>query len=767
MSNQTPINTSDDSKQGMDENLVRILLPIAFIIISPLTAIAAVSVYVLFSYVRIKRSVIALYSLPLFIGIGIFIKPILEAFKDSWTVTFPSMTSGKITPTEGIFTMLFQQMWFAIPVGILVGLAVVSWLWYRRARWQEMQFRKTPWEKMRYNRTVKKIKADEDTPIDGMTLGVNPDGERVVQSTDEAAAHTFIVGGSNSGKSRTAMMRIRDQIKKGEGVLVVDLKADPEMVNVVKIYADRYGRKFQHFTLQDNTKTYTGPAEQGNAHYDPLTQGDHTRRADMVLDLREWGAESDYFKKMTQSYLQLMFAILINNPRKDISTLEDAIDLMSPKELALRARPLASDPRLASFVRSIDALNDEGVTGTVRENLLTNRSQLEIFLQSVAGPWLTVDKKGNNIKLLDTAYEGNVVVFSLDSLAYPSLAQNLANLIIQDLKTISSELLRTPAEKPFNVFIDEFSAIGSDNIIGLINKARASKMSVTIATQTLSDLEVKSQALSMQLIGIISSFIIHRTNHQKDAEVYAGLTGTTMVNQVSEQVEVSQGMLGGITTGIGRGGATVKKVEAFEVEPKEFKSLSQGEFIYISSHNHRIEHVRCIIEDINNPVKGGTALANTASGGPQMAATTAFTAPAEQFPNQQKVNPQFTPDPTVTLTKESEMPKKSEPKKSTQVTNASDASADDLKKVPLNYDLLRTFFNNQNDVDLQEAEDREDGLVTATAHYNAPAQSSNFPSANKLPSRPQTKKSSGFPQRPKNQPTQAPASGSKKDEFDF
>jgi len=767
MSNQTPINTSDDSKQGMDENLVRILLPIAFIIISPLTAIAAVGVYVLFSYVRIKRSVIALYSLPLFLGIGIFIKPILEAFKDSWTVTFPAMTSKKITPTEGIFTMLFQQMWLAIPVGILVGLAVVSWLWYRRARWQEIKFRKTPWEKMRYNRTVKKIKADEDTPIDGMTLGVNPDGERVVQSTDEAAAHTFIVGGSNSGKSRTAMMRIRDQIKKGEGVLVVDLKADPEMVNVVKIYADRYGRKFQHFTLQDITKPYTGPAEQGNAHYDPLTQGDHTRRADMVLDLREWGAESDYFKKMTQSYLQLMFAILINNPRKDISTLEDAIDLMSPKALAVRARPLDKDPQLASFVRSIDALNDEGVTGTVRENLLTNRSQLEIFLQSVAGPWLTVDKKGNNIKLLETAYEGNVVVFSLDSLAYPSLAQNLANLIIQDLKTISSELLRNPANKPFNVFIDEFSAIGSDNIIGLINKARASKMSVTIATQTLSDLEVKSQALSMQLIGIISSFIIHRTNHQKDAEVYAGLTGTTMVNQVSEQVEVSQGMLGGITTGIGRGGATVKKVEAFEVEPKEFKALTRGEFIYISSHNHRIEHVRCIIEDINNPEKGGTALEDKASGGPQMAATTAFSAPAEQFPTPQKVNPQFTPEPAVTLTKESEMPKKSEPKKSTQVTNASEASADDLKKVPLNYDLLRTFFNDQNDVDLQEAEDREDGLVSVSTQAAPQAQTTNFPTANKLPSRPQSTKPSGFPQRPKARPSQKPDAGNKKDEFDF
>lgn len=752
-SSQAPINTQEDGKSGNDENLVRVLLIFAFILVSPITFLTAITVYFLFSYVKIKRSVIAVFSAPFFIGALIFIQPAIRSFAQSWTETIPSIVNQTVEPAAGILTMLGQQMWVAIPIGVLVGLGFATWRWFTRARWQNVQFKKAPWDILKRKRVISKIKNDEDTPLDGVTLGITPESNRAVQTENEASAHTFIVGGSGTGKTRTAMMRMRDQIKKGEGCVIIDLKNDPELTNLAFIYAQRYGRKFQHFTIQSSAEPYRGPAPENNAHYDPLTQGDNTRRANMILELRDW-ENADYFKKLSQSYLQLMFAVLIANPKPGVSVLEDAIDLMSPKRLQERARPLAGDPVYASYVRSIDALNDEKLSNEVRQNLQTNRSQLEILLQSAAGEWLTYDSKNhNNISLLDAAYNGNVVVFSLDSLMYSELASSLANLIIQDLKTTSSELLQKPAEKPLNVFIDEFSAIDSDNIIGLINKARASKIYVTIATQTLSDLEVKQKNLSKQLMGIISSFIIHRANTLDDAEIYAGLTSTKMVSKVRQSVDYQQNIFGGIGKGIGTGGGTVEEVEEFEVMPNEIKNLNQGEFIYINAQTHRTERVSCIIEDLADPQKGGTGLVDQKQQFVEnsqyenvLSNPLAPTNPLDS--NNFSAQPQL-PERQQTMTRNSHPSEGASPDDFAEVNN--------LKKVPLNYNLLRSFFNDRQDVDMQEQEDRADGVF---ANSPQPAAKPTQPQQTVLPAKPQKLKGfpgAGLPSKPSR----------KKGEFDF
>lgn len=748
MPNTPAINTQDDHSDS-NEGQAKFLTGLVFILVSPITILTAAAIYIIFSYGRVKRSVIALFSSPLFIAPLFFLPSAWKNFTDSWFITFPTIWEAN-NKLGVVLQMLGEQFWIAVPAGIAVGLGFATWRWFTRARWQERTFRKTPWEIASRKRTIAKIKNDEDTPKDGMTLGVDVNSpERVVQTYSEAGGQTFLVGGSGAGKTRTALTRVRDQIKNGDGVAIIDLKGDPEVVNITKIYCDRYGRKMQHFTLQDVLSPYTGPAEGGPAHYDPLAQGDHTRRADMVLDLRDWEG-ADFYKKLTQSYLQLLFTVHINNPPKEgKSALEDAIALMSPKYLQERARPLAGDPRFHSIVESIDALNDEKMSNSVRENLQTNRSQLEIFLQGVAGPWLTYDKGGNNISLLEAAVNGDVVVFSLDSQAYPTLAADIANLIIQDLKTVSSELLKRQNDAvtppPFHVFIDEFSAIGSDNIVGLINKARASNMYVTIATQALGDLAVKNPALMDQILGIISSFIIHRANTLKDAEIYSGLTGMTTVSKVRQNVEQSQSVFGGLGTGIGTGNASVEEVEQAKVMPKEIQGLGVGEMFYINTASKRIKNVQCIIEDIADPLKGGTSnfipkttepkdnidtnqgLSLAKEEQPAIPSLADFSEKsAKEKPTKQKevVNHQLTADSFNTkeetsrkeksntmFGKNKTTPEDSSNKKST-TEQSQDAFAEvkELKKVEINYDLLRTFFNDASIVDEQEREDLADGV---------------------------------------------------------
>lgn len=774
MSNAPAVNTQEDQIDSPD-NQIKFLLGLAFILVSPITILSAGLVYALFSYGRIKRSVISVMAAPFFVIPLFFIEDAWNSFVASWMKTFPQIINAE-EKFPVVMHMLGQQFWLAVPAGIIAGLAFASWRWFNRARWKDFTFRKTPWELYTIKRTIKKIKNDEDTPPDGMTLGIDKESsDRIVQTYAEASGQTFLVGGSGSGKTRTALTRIRDQIKNGDGVCIVDLKGDPEVANIAQIYCDRYGKKMQHFTLQDILSPYEGPSSDGPAHYDPLAQGDHTRRADMVLDLRDW-TNAEFYKKLTQSYLQLLFTVHINNPPKEgKSALEDAIELMSPKYLQERARPLVNNKNFRSIINSIDALNDERMSSSVRENLQTNRSQLEIFVQGVAGPWLSHDPKGNNISLLDAARNGDVVVFSLDSLAYPSLAGDIANLIIQDLKTVSSELLRIKNDKPFHVFIDEFSSIGSDNIVGLINKARASNMFVTIATQTLGDLMVHNPALKDQILGIISSFIIHRANTENDAKVYAGLTGTITKSVMSHKVDYSQNIFGGLGVGVGIGGGTVSEVEQFTVMPKMIQELNVGEMYYINTSSHRIKRVQCIIEDIADPTKGGTDNALNSSTPEENTITSksneilsldktdSVPTLAELIGKEPKHPSESSSPVNQQLTAESfnneEAPKqKATPQmldklfgkknKSAQTSgNTGDSESAkqafdevrDMEKVEINYDLLRTFFNDPKLVDEQEQEDIADGVAPAKSEpLRKPSPTTNAPQVKASPVNPVT-----------------------------
>lgn len=595
MSDNGTINTTEESNDS-DSRTIVALLALATVLASPFTVIFLFLTFYLFSYVKVRRIVILIFSAPYFIFAAIFWKFVTDLYIKSWTVTVPSMFKGELHPFPGIFEALGQQFLLGMPLGILAGLAYASYRWWTRPRWQEFTFKRTPWELFRYKKTVEKIENNEETPTNGMTLGIDHIGHRVIQTNNEAAANTFVVGGSGSGKTTTLMSRVRDSIKNGEGVAIIDLKGGTDVPEIAAMFAEREGRKFQHWLIHDLTKPYTGPAPEGNAYYDPLSQGDATRRADMILELRDW-TNADYFKNMSQSYLLMLFTVLIANPRTDISTLEDTIDLMDPKELQRRSIPLAGNPKFSSVLKSIDQLNDEKISSDVRNNLASNRAVLQTYRQSAAGEWLTLDPTGkNNISLESAARNGDVVVFSLDSSSYPQLSSALANLIIQDLKTISSSLRANRAEKPFQIIIDEFSAIGSDNIIGLINKSRDAQMPTTIATQTLADLMVANPAVKDQIMGIIGSFIIHRANIENDAKVYAGLTGTTIRKRFRQTVEHKQSLLGGIGAGIGAGKGAVEDVEEWVVTPSEIQRLNVGEMVYLNAPTHRIERVQCIPE---------------------------------------------------------------------------------------------------------------------------------------------------------------------------
>lgn len=568
---------------------------VVFALLAPVAVASAAATWITFSYFKIKRTVILAFLLAYLILLGWAIPYFAVPQIVEKTFNFIVEMFDSSVDWGALLILSVSHIIVGIPLGVAVGLLYSSWRWYRRPIWRKVEFKPTPWEMWKGKKTIKQIQNDDNSPFDGLTLGVNDKGERVVQTDSAAAAHTLIVGASGSGKTTTLMSKARDAIKRGHGVVFVDLKGGKDVPQILHNYSKRYGREFKQWLIQPLETTYSGPDGRGPACYDPLSRGDATRRKDLLIASREWSEE--FYKIEASNYLQLLFHTIILNPKVEISTLSDVVSMLSPQALLNRAEKIMeSNPEYKDILSGIEALNDPRISQAKRNAIEGLRSQLEVILNSAAGRWLLVDPEGNNINIKKAAHEGQVIVFSLDSSNYPELASLLANLIIQDLKTVSSELRDDPAPNPTQIFIDEFSAIGSENIIGLVNKSRDAGLPVTLSTQALGDLRRVNASFLDQLLGIINSFIIHRANKDDDAEVYAGLTGTEKKVRFAQSVEMSVGRLGGIGKGSGTGSGRVEEYEDFIVTPNEIQELDMGEIIYVTKAPNMVEKATVVPE---------------------------------------------------------------------------------------------------------------------------------------------------------------------------
>lgn len=571
----------EDRQNAQNTTWIALLL---FVLFSPVGAFVAAMCYLAFTRWRIRHTVLAQLT-----AITITLLGLTGALVHSAT-RYPASVTNIINDfqadelTVGTF---MQSMLIQLPVSVAVGAVfgtVICYIrWIRRSVWEKVDFRLSPLQWFKRRKNISDIIDDKNTPHNGATIGVS-DFERVVQTDQEAAAHTIVVGASGSGKTTTVLMRTRDSIKNGHGVLVVDLKGGNDMAQALSEFASRYGRKFQHFAFQDPRQPYNGPAVPGPSFYDPLSRGDASMRKDMVIAGRQWSDE--YYKIITSAYVQTAFDVMIGSPlpeseRTDAMT--DLIHLLNPAELASRARRLPDDPYYEEVREAVHRVTTQRLDRNEQSAIDGMLRELQVIRGSIAGRWMRLhDDTERNIDLYRAAERGDVVLFSLDATTYGDTAKLIANLIISDLKTVSGRLMAEPVRNPFHVFIDEFSSLDGESITGLINKSRSAGMPITLSTQALADLKRINPAFLDQLMGIVNCFLMHRTNTLVDAETLAGFIGKDKKWEVRLGVEHTSGFLGSIGKGAATGRGTLDQVEDYIISPNIIQNLKAGEVIYVA-----------------------------------------------------------------------------------------------------------------------------------------------------------------------------------------
>ena len=604
----------EDQPQGPPLSL---MLGVGLLAYSPLGVIVLVGLYFAFIFHKITHKVIAaaavVYTVPYLLFVMVFSSPgeVIAGYHAPFGRLLAAVTGGGIGSfvSDNWWFWLSSQLPLSLAIGLMTAAAVTFYKWVRRPAWETHVAKPGMLAKRRRKRAIEDIASDVNGPADGRTLGVTPHGVKVIQPLAEMAAHGLIAGGSGAGKTTTAMIGLRDAIRRGEPVCIVDLKGSADLPAQIGEWCERYGRRFLHWSIADPRVGYHGPAD-GPAFYDPIGRGDPSRKKDLLIGAEKWDVE--YYKSVNEFYAQVAFQIAELDPRPDVDAFADLAALLDIEVLKQRAcnvflnapkddyaAQLAAtqgaevqwwtltdhltDPYTADLLRATARACIKPVE-TERSAVSNLSARVQKLRMSTAGYWLKRDTAhGRDIDLRAVADNGWVVVFSLDSSNYEATSAQIGGLIIQDLKTLSAELRVKPAPNPFHILLDEFSAIGSENIIGLLARARDARMPTMLSTQALGDLRKVDDTFLDQVLGIINYFILHRSNTEEDAEIFAGLTGKAMKYEVRHNVEQTSGLPGGMGSGAATGQGSITQVEDYVVPASAIQSLAPGEIVYIAN----------------------------------------------------------------------------------------------------------------------------------------------------------------------------------------
>jgi conjugal transfer pilus assembly protein TraD len=407
---------------------------------------------------------------------------------------------------------------------------------------------------------------------DGILLGADTRGRPVVLSDEQLSAHALIVGASGSGKSTTMLALLSEHVAKGRPVVAIDMKGSPDFVRQLRIAARAAGRPFVVWTPD-------GPAQ-----WNPLRHGNATELKDKLIATERF--TEPHYQRAAERYVQLALGVLTTVDPERAPTIEEVVATMEPRRLTALARglPAGQADHVQDYVANLTGDQLSAVRGLATRLAIVTESHTGRYLSrggAGAGPGAEVD--------LRAALDGDaVVVFSLNSSRYGQLAAQLGTLAIQDLITATGarqervENPRSGEPRPEQalVGIDEFSALGNDNVLSLLARGRAAGVSVLLATQEFADLDRAGRGLADQISGITAIKIAHRQDVHSSAQTVSQMAGTKRVWESSYQR--ASGMSAGL--GFGRHGdrETRHEVERPIVHPNTIKTLKTGQAVVIS-----------------------------------------------------------------------------------------------------------------------------------------------------------------------------------------
>jgi conjugative coupling factor TraD (SXT/TOL subfamily) len=405
--------------------------------------------------------------------------------------------------------------------------------------------------------------------------GVEPKEKNVYLTLTERVGHTLIAGTTRVGKTKLLELKLISDIRRNDSaVVVIDPKGDPDLLRRLCIEAKSQGRA-------DDVIIFHLGYPDVSARYNPIGQFTRvTEVANRVANQLPSQGESATFREFAWRFVNIIANALVAlgrrpnykdldryilnidpllrdycdryltkispNWKKDVDSVEATIDeKILPFHLRSRSRWMIALMRVIHKLK-IDDVVLEGLTSifnydqTYFQKITASLSPLFSKLTTgKAAELLSPNYKDPNderpiFDWLQVIRGKKVVYIGLDALSDAMVASAVGNSLFADLCStvgqiykfgVGEDITNRDAEKSFykvNVYADEFNELAGDEFIPLSNKGGGAGLQLTVATQTISDIEARlgNRAKANQILGNFNSFIFLRVIDEPTAKFF-------------------------------------------------------------------------------------------------------------------------------------------------------------------------------------------------------------------------------------------------------
>jgi hypothetical protein len=363
-------------------------------------------------------------------------------------------------------------------------------------------------------------------------------GRIIAMNELDKRKHTLVCGASGFGKTVLLDSLMFEDMRTNKPVIFIDPKGDANSMNQFINLCKLAGREYQVFS--EHYK------DEGAISLNPVKEGSYTHIADRVHYSFNWSEEH---------YETLCYRAL----KKACSYLEDNNQSVSYKSILDKLIEI-SDPK--DKERDFERKDIEGII-----------SRLENIIESDFGDKLKAEGMSFN-----EIWQGRKCIYiGLPVLGYPKVARSLGRLILGDLaysvydayKNIDSASKNI--DHSLGVYIDELSAVITDEFIELLNKCRGVGMELNFAFQSPSDINKLSSDLCEQILENTSNWFILKQRMESGADTFSKAIGTRASVKKTLRVDDEEVQAQG----------SQREVEELIAHHNIIKNLNQGQGILL------------------------------------------------------------------------------------------------------------------------------------------------------------------------------------------
>ena len=393
-------------------------------------------------------------------------------------------------------------------------------------------------------------------------LMLSPPPLRVAMAEEARLLHTEVIGATGSGKNYYCQLPwIYQDIKRRAGVVIIDPKG--AMRNQVAAYVQAAGRQY-HARYLSLSRPHLSDTYNPLVDQDPHVVAERFHQAFYQDD----NTATPFYKEQAQGFLYDLFTLF--HKMNVVPTMDQVRSIAFNQDtlaMLLRTAPECREARELRLRMVVGMKADE-----YRENLQGLVNKLTALCGSPFAPLLNTTCPSINIR--ETLTKGGILYVDLAADLYPTSFSRVSTLLLMDLMSCLSARYQKPGLTPAFLYLDEFADLIYPKVGGLVAKARAARVGIIFAHQSLGDLERHGEAMAKAIFESSRNKVVFQVGSGETAETMAKLFGTKTVEREVINYSLNQGGLFGGSPQ--EKGMTPIREEQFLVHPNDLKNMPLG-----------------------------------------------------------------------------------------------------------------------------------------------------------------------------------------------